>query len=98
MKRDAHAETVVGSGTVVMSARADTCELAIAVADRWHRHGVGRRLLAALVDNAKQRGCREMHARVLATNRGTLTFLQRQGFTVLDAGAEPWVKFARRAL
>jgi acetyltransferase len=98
LKRDAYAAAVVGSGSVVLSNRGDTGELAIAVADRWQRIGVGRRLLMALAGSAKQQGCREMHARVLATNRGTLAFLQRQGFTLLDAPAEPWVKFVRRVL
>jgi acetyltransferase len=98
LKRDPYAADVVGAGSVVLSISGDTGELTIAVADCWQRRGVGRRLLTELVGSAKQRGCREMHARVLVTNRGTLAFLQYQGFTVFDAPVGPWVKFLRREL
>lgn len=48
----------------------DTGELALAVADQAQGQGIGRRLLAALVDDARAQGMRRFRCEVLAANTG----------------------------
>jgi GNAT superfamily N-acetyltransferase len=52
-------------------------ELAVAVVDRWQRHGVGRRLLEALGDLAVELGYVEIYGDVLAENEVMVRLLQR---------------------
>jgi GNAT superfamily N-acetyltransferase len=57
-------------------------EVAIAVADAWHRRGVGRRLLEAVTDRAREVGIERVTARVLPENAAALG-LFRATFPVL---------------
>ena len=52
-------------------------ELALAVVDRWQRHGVGRRLLEALGDLAVELGYVEIYGDILAENEVMVRLLQR---------------------
>ena len=52
-------------------------ELAVAVVDRWQRHGVGRRLLEALGDLAVELGYVEIYGDILAENEVMVRLLQR---------------------
>lgn len=44
----------------------ETVEFALAVSDDWQRHGVGRKLMSALIDSARLKGYRAMVGDVLA--------------------------------
>jgi len=68
------------------------------VTDSWQRHGVGRRLLEALIETARAKGQTQMWARILATNRTMIAFLLRHGFAVSDDGDGTALKIARLAL
>jgi acetyltransferase len=57
-------------------------EFAIAVADSWRRHGVGRRLFQALLERARSDGLRRLDGEVLAWNQAMLGFVEQQGFRV----------------
>ncbi|MFM1987764.1 MAG: hypothetical protein RJA99_721 [Pseudomonadota bacterium] len=63
-------------------------EFAIVVADDWRDRGLGRALMAALVDVAREAGLRRLRGRILGTNADMLGFVERAGFT-LDAGDGP---------
>lgn len=63
----------------------DGCELALVVADAWQGRGMGRRLIAALADDARRRGLRTMTGRVLATNHRMLACARQLGFEI-----QPW--------
>jgi GNAT superfamily N-acetyltransferase len=52
--------------------RPDEAELAVAVVDTWHRRGVGRRLVTAVVQRAEATGVRRLTARVLDGNVGAI--------------------------
>lgn len=97
VQRTSTAETVVGSGRVEIDPQVTTCELEYAVTDAWQRRGVGTRLLNALVDWARFQGCKEIQARVLATNRGGLQFLRRNGFRI-SRSEGTWLKIATLAI
>jgi acetyltransferase len=57
-----------------------SCEFAIVVADAWHGCGVGKRLLARLIDSARSSGIRRMLGDVFATNVSMLALARALGF------------------
>ena len=67
--------------------RPDEAEVAFAVVDAWHRRGVARALLTALVERARAAGVRRLVARVLPENAAALGLL-RSLFPVLLSRAD----------
>lgn len=63
-------------------------EFAIVVADDCSGRGLGRALMAALIDVAREAGLRTLRGRILGTNADMLGFVERMGFE-LDAGEGP---------
>ncbi len=61
------------------------CEMAVVVADAWQGCGLGRRIVVALVQDARRRGLRRVSGRVLTTNRRMLDCVRGLGFDI-----EPW--------
>jgi RimJ/RimL family protein N-acetyltransferase len=73
-----------GSGDIVGVARfirdtaiPDTAELAIVVADAWHRRGLGTLLIRQLAQRAGQVGIDHFTAEILAENAPTLALVRR---------------------
>jgi acetyltransferase len=60
----------------------DLCWCAIVVADAWQRRGLGRRLLAHLLEAARARGFRKVEAEVMAENGPVIALLRGLGFAV----------------
>lgn len=58
-------------------------EMAIALADRWHGQGIGRRLLTELAELARRAGYEQLHGWALPENHRILRLLQ-----VVFPGAE----------
>ena len=54
----------------------------IYVAERFRRHGIGRKLLAFCAEEAKRRGCGRMDWNVLDWNSKAISFYQSCGATV----------------
>lgn len=54
-------------------------EMAIAVADAWQRHGIGRRLLSACIGWAERHGIERLRASMLSTNVAILSLLRSIG-------------------
>ena len=76
------AETAIG---VVRYARLEentTCEFAVTVADAWQGRGIGKRLLAALVECACAHGVRRMIGEVFTANTPMLRLAHSQGFRI----------------
>jgi L-amino acid N-acyltransferase YncA len=59
---------------------------------------VALRLLDALIGSARRKGYKEMFARVLGTNRGMFSFLERRGFAITDSQEGAVVKIGRLRL
>jgi GNAT superfamily N-acetyltransferase len=59
-------------------------ELAITVLDRWQGRGLGRVLLDAVADRARDEGITCLTAEVLSENRPMLGLLRRAGPVTLD--------------
>ena len=89
---------LVGTATYVIGDDPASCEFAITVREAWAGAGLGRVLMAALIEAAGRRGLREMVGYVLAQNRGMLALAQRVGFTVSRDPDDPSVRTCRLPL
>jgi RimJ/RimL family protein N-acetyltransferase len=79
----------VGVAEYVRLEAFDVAEVAVAVVDRWQRHGVGHALLEALRVRAFCAGVRRFEATLLRDNRGALALAHELGecTTVAARGA-----------
>ena len=74
------------------------CEYAIAVADDWEHHGIGHRLMEALMKLARSGGIRYMEGYVLATNRKMLDLMKSLGFEAGPSEEGPQVRLVFRPI
>jgi acetyltransferase len=88
----------VGVARYIRLPDAKTCEYAIVVGDEWQRRGLGRHLMAALIDIARQRGIETMEGRVLASNNRMLELCAELGFAIERMPDEPQVRRVTLAL
>jgi acetyltransferase len=75
-------ETLIGVTRYVRDKKNDAAEFAIVVADAWQGRGIGKRLLAKLIDVARSRGLKRLYGDVLSMNRPMLEFVRTLGFTL----------------
>ena len=74
-------QTQVGDARFVREGAApEAAEFGIAVADAWHGHGIGARLLCMLVAAARAQGVRQLYGDVLRDNAPMLALATTQGF------------------
>lgn len=72
-------------GYAILRNTAETAEVQrVGVVAELRRQGIGRGLLAELVDAARQRGCTEMLLEVAASNEAALGLYRSLGFTELS--------------
>jgi len=76
------AETLIGVARYVLEKNNKSAEFAIVVADSWQGRGIGKRLLAKLIDAARRRGVKRLYGDILGTNRPMLEFVRKLGFTL----------------
>lgn len=74
------------------------CEFALAVADAWHHHGIGHRLMQELFECARSHGYQHMHGDVLADNAHMLHLMQHLGFRLRTSPEDPGLKLVERRL
>ncbi len=91
-------EVEVGVCRYITNPDAVTCEYAIVVADDWQRRGLGRRMMAVLIEVARRRGLEAMIGHVMSGNRGMLQLSHDMGFTVSNSSDDPQVKRVTLAL
>ena len=75
-------ETAIGVARYARLADGVTCEFAITIADAWQGRGIGKRLLAMLIDSARAHGVKRLIGEVLATNAPMLKLAFSLGFRV----------------
>ena len=73
-------ETLIGVTRYVLDKNKPSAEFAIVVADAWQGRGIGKRVLAKLIDIARRRGVKQLYGEILATNRPMLEMVRRLGF------------------
>ena len=91
-------EKFVGVGRYVVDASALTADVALVLADAWQGRGLGRRLLATLLDHAQTAGVSEAVGVVLATNVAMLRLVRSMGFAVTAEPGDATVMRIRRDL
>ena len=74
------AETMLAVGRLVHDDAGPDAEFALLVGDACKRQGIGRRLLVALVDAARERRLRTLYGATLSTNIGMLGLGRALGF------------------
>jgi acetyltransferase len=78
--REGGAEREIGVCRYITNPDGESCEFALVVADEWQRHGLGRRMMNALIEVARARGLKQMIGHVLAQNTPMLAFVEQLGF------------------
>jgi len=78
-------EQLVGVARFVVESPGEA-DFAIVLADAWQGLGLGRELMARVIDAARQYGLRRVSGEVLATNSGMLALARRFGFAVSRSG------------
>ena len=86
------AEREVGVCRYITLPDARSCEFAIVVADAWQGKGLGRRMMARLIECARARGLETMEGYVLTANTGMLLMCERLGFAVSPDPEDPMMR------
>lgn len=73
---------LVALGQLAIEAGASRGELALVVADRWQSHGIGRRLVEHLLEQAAGAGVRQVALETLSHNVAMRRLALRCGFTL----------------
>jgi acetyltransferase len=84
--------TQIGVARYVTNPDGETVEFALAVADEWQKHGVGRRLMSVLIESARQKGFRAIVGDVLTQNGKMFRLVTSLGFTIHAHHEDPAVK------
>jgi acetyltransferase len=74
-------ETEVAVARYITNPDGESCEFAVAVADDWQHHGIGHRLMEALMAAARSKGLKQMEGAVLSENREMLQMAESLGFS-----------------
>ena len=85
---DGAAEQEIGVARYVRD-DGDGAELAIVIADRWQRRGLGALLLTHLIAAARDAGVRKLTGLTLATNPAMLQLAKRLGFVLRRQPGDP---------
>ena len=91
-------EQFVGVARYVVDPAELSAEVAIVVGDAWQGQGLGRRLLATLLEHAQGAGVREAIGVVLAINKAMLQLARSMGFAVSAEPGDATVMRIRRNL
>ena len=89
---------IIGLGEYATDAAMGACEIALVVADRWQRRGVGARLLAHLLDSAARTGVREAKLTTLIDNRAMRRLASRFDFVLAGDADDAALVSGRRML
>ncbi|WP_085314624.1 bifunctional acetate--CoA ligase family protein/GNAT family N-acetyltransferase [Derxia lacustris] len=100
---DEHGETVeeervIGISRYITNPDSTSCEFSLVVADDYARMGLGRRLMHAIMDIARQRGLTEIDGLVLAVNDKMLKLMRDLGFEVKSYVDDPEFMLVSRSL
>jgi acetyltransferase len=71
---------IIGVARYIGNPDGQSCEFALAVADDWQSHGIGRQLMQRLLNVARDRGLGIMEGDVLTENRKMLALCEKLGF------------------
>jgi acetyltransferase len=75
-------EVEIGVARYVTNPDGETVEFALAVGDEWQKHGVGPRLMSAIIECAQAKGYRAIVGDVLSNNDKMLKLMTTLGFAI----------------
>ena len=79
---DEHGEPVIVGHVCLEPIRPGRAEMAIAVADRWQHHGLGRAMLSRAIAWAKDHGVTELGASIRWSNGAMIGLVRSMGLPV----------------
>ena len=85
-------EIEIGVARYVTDREGSGCEFAIVIADDWQKRGLGMKLMAALIDAARQKKLKRMYGDVLGTNSGMLKLMESLGFSIATSTEDAIIK------
>ncbi|MBA3996504.1 MAG: GNAT family N-acetyltransferase [Candidatus Accumulibacter sp.] len=85
-------ELQIGVARYVTNPDGESVEFALAIADDWQKHGIGRKLMTALIECARTKGYRAVVGDVLALNSKMFRLMGSLGFTIHPHPEDPAVK------
>jgi acetyltransferase len=98
LKANDQGETVAASARILFKENAMSCEVAITVADAWQLHGIGKRLMDALLAQARAHHRTGMHGKISSINRRMIDSMRRRDFEINDSAEGASLKIARLVL
>ena len=75
-------ERIIGVARYAANPDGNSVEFALAVADEWQKHGIGPKLMSALMECAKAKGYQTIVGDVLVANDKMLKLMTNLGFTI----------------
>jgi acetyltransferase len=82
IEKEDGSEHQIGVSRYVTNPDGESVEFALAVADDWQKHGIGRKLMTALIECARMKGYRAVVGDVLALNTKMFHLMTSLGFTI----------------
>lgn len=82
-------ERIIGVSRYVTNPDSDTCEFSLMVADDFSGKGIGSRLMAGIMDVARDKGLKQIIGLVLAKNSGMLKLMRGMGFDIAPFEEDP---------
>ncbi|HQY28232.1 MAG TPA: GNAT family N-acetyltransferase, partial [Burkholderiaceae bacterium] len=91
-------ETIIGVVRYLLNPDRETCEFAIAIADRFHGQGLGTTLMQAIIGAARDKGLKRIEGFVLAINAPMIGLMRALGFRIETDDDDPALKRVWRPL
>jgi acetyltransferase len=91
-------ERMIGVSRIVTNPDGASCEFSLVVADDFKGQGLGSRLMAAIIEQARSKGLAEIMGLILANNSAMLRLMTSLGFTLGPCPEDPDFKVATKAL
>ena len=75
-------ERIIGMSQYVTNPDKSSCEFSIMVGDDFGGKGLGSRLMLSIMEEARDKGLKEIDGLVLANNQNMLALMRKLGFTI----------------
>ena len=82
-------EEEIGVARYVIDPDRTNCEFAIVIADAWQKHGIGKRLMNALICHLHASGVKQITGSVIKSNSAMRKFMKHMGFKEIDIHEDP---------
>ncbi len=92
------AETIIAVVRYLLNPDRQSCEFAIAIADEFHGQGLGKMLMQAIIDAARDKGLQVIEGFVLAINAPMIGLMRSLGVRIETDADDPALKRVWRPL